>query len=72
MAPQMHIEYDTRDVKKRPTAPKGGNAKSGSLGANATVDDVKFEAKKEVNEDAGRALLRIRTEKGISRKDMAL
>lgn len=68
----MHIEYDTRDIKKRDSAPKGGAGKSSGGGPDATVDDVKFEAKKEVNASLGQALLRIRSEKGISRKDLAL
>lgn len=42
----MHVEYDTRDIKKRPDPPKGGASKGSGVGANATVDDVKFEEKK--------------------------
>ena len=69
----MQIQFDTRDIKKRSSAPTTTHKSNGAFGGNyadRTIDDEKFEHH-EVNTEPGKILERVRNECGLTRKDLA-
>ena len=65
----MQLPYDTRDIKKR-SAPKHAPSTGPASRVADDIEDEKYEHK-EVNTAPGKILERVRSECGLTRKELA-